>query len=116
MNSILIILGKLKFNYYISKIRHICIITGNSLSFIKQISFSQESISKRNEVMFMPFGYGPRMCIGFLFAILELKIVLARLVKEFKFIKTAETPKQLEMVHRFAAVPKGDITLMVENR
>ncbi|CAE6421498.1 unnamed protein product [Rhizoctonia solani] len=33
----------------------------------------------------MTFGAGPRSCIGYKFAILELKIVLSRLVKTFRF-------------------------------
>ena len=82
----------------------------------KEFNFSQESTSKRNDAMFMPFGYGPRNCIGMNFALLEMKIVLTRMIKEYKFIKTAGTPQYLEIVHGTAAYPKGEITLMVEKR
>ena len=61
----------------------------------------------------MPFGYGPRQCIGMNFALLEMKIVLTRMIKEYKFVKTTGTPQYLEFVEGITAHPKGEITLMV---
>ena len=34
---------------------------------------------------FMPFSRGPRMCIGYRFAQMEMKVVLAQLLKSFSF-------------------------------
>lgn len=34
---------------------------------------------------FMPFSNGPRNCIGRKFALLEMKVVIAKLLKTFKF-------------------------------
>ncbi|XP_068711405.1 cytochrome P450 4c21-like [Montipora foliosa] len=34
---------------------------------------------------YFPFGCGPRMCIGYKFALMELKVVMATLVKNFSF-------------------------------
>ena len=66
--------------------------------------------------MFMPFGYGPRTCIGINFALLEIKIALTRMIKEYKFLKTTGTPDYLEIVHGITGYPKGQIILKVEKR
>ncbi|CAE7190749.1 unnamed protein product [Rhizoctonia solani] len=39
----------------------------------------------------MTFGAGPRACIGFKFAIMEIKVMIAELVKDFKFEPSQET-------------------------
>ncbi|CUA75706.1 Cytochrome P450 4V2 [Rhizoctonia solani] len=38
----------------------------------------------------MSFGAGPRACIGFKFAIMEIKVMIAELVKDFKFEPSQE--------------------------
>ena len=41
--------------------------------------------SKASEEMYMPFGSGPRGCIGYKFAIMEMKYCLAQLLRHFEF-------------------------------
>ncbi len=40
---------------------------------------------------YLPFGLGPRNCVGMRFALLEMKLVLADIVKRYKFFKCDDT-------------------------
>ncbi|MEM9986852.1 MAG: cytochrome P450, partial [Bacteroidota bacterium] len=45
---------------------------------------------------YLPFGGGPRMCVGFQFAIFEMQIALALLMKNFTFKRTTAGPIPME--------------------
>ena len=39
----------------------------------------------------MPFGFGPRNCIGMRIALLGIKIALIELLRKYSFVKSANT-------------------------
>ena len=54
-------------------------------------SFTPEEKIKRPQLCHMPFGWGPRNCIGMRFALIEAKMALAAILKDYKFVQTADT-------------------------
>ncbi len=45
--------------------------------------YPERHLTKRHPAAFMPFGIGPRNCVGMRFALIVLKMCLAQLVREF---------------------------------
>ena len=44
-----------------------------------------------NPYQYMPFGFGPRICIGKRLAITEMKVAIIKLLKEFVVLKCNKT-------------------------
>jgi cytochrome P450 len=66
-------------------------------------------------VEFMPFGGGVRRCLGAAFALYELKLVMATLVRGWRFALADERP--LRMAARVASVgPRGGVPMVVVER
>lgn len=46
----------------------------------------------RDPMAFLPFGAGPRGCLGMRFALIETKILLASIMSKFRFVPSPDTP------------------------
>jgi cytochrome P450 len=67
--------------------------------------FAKEDRSRQMRFQFMPFGVGPRICIGAAFAMLELTIMLATFVRAARF----------EIDPQFDPSPSGRMFLVPES-
>ena len=67
-------------------------------------------------MQFLPFGLGPRMCIGMRLAMLEMKIALAHLVRTFRFLKCEETDVPLKLKKLGLLQSINGIKLKLERR
>merc|ERR1719414_611771 len=65
--------------------------------------FLKENEDKIIPYTWRPFGAGNRVCIGQRFALLEIKIFVAKLLQKFKIVKTARTALD---------IPKGTMFLL----
>ncbi|GJQ64941.1 hypothetical protein Trydic_g7108 [Trypoxylus dichotomus] len=77
--------------------------------------FSEENKAKITPYTYLPFGEGPRYCIGDRFAKQEMKTTITTLVRRHRFIlpKTVKTSLKFNLSGLFT-VPSGDIYVEVE--
>nr|AGF69213.1 cytochrome P450 CYP6BW5v3 [Dendroctonus valens] len=72
--------------------------------------FSEENKKGRPEYAYLPFGAGPRACIGLRLGKLETKVGLITLLRKFKFTVNKKTPFPIEMDKRgFISTIQGDL-------
>uniref|UniRef100_A0A0N4ZZF4 Cytochrome P450 n=1 Tax=Parastrongyloides trichosuri TaxID=131310 RepID=A0A0N4ZZF4_PARTI len=55
--------------------------------------FSSEQKTLRDPLHYLPFGYGPRNCIGMRYAYLSMKVYLAKLLTKFIFVTCDKSTK-----------------------
>lgn len=58
--------------------------------------FDEERSADRPKYAYLPFGGGPRICIGNIFALTEATLILAMLVKNYKFETVSDHPVVME--------------------
>ncbi|EMA04485.1 cytochrome P450 [Haloferax mediterranei] len=63
---------------------------------------------------YLPFGAGPRSCLGRAFALTEMKIVLATMLREFEIDWGKDKP--IEIMPEMTTQPKGQTPLVVRRR
>lgn len=74
--------------------------------------FTPEREATRSRYAYLPFGAGPRVCVGAAFSMMEMKIVLASVLRRVRFTPT-EDPPPLPVL-RVTLRPQPKVRLKVE--
>ena len=65
-------------------------------NFFIPFRFAQKHIGYLDTYYYLPFGAGPRVCIGMRLALIEMKIAAVHLLQKFKFKTCSRTQVKLE--------------------
>ncbi|PNF31791.1 putative cytochrome P450 6a14 [Cryptotermes secundus] len=79
--------------------------------------FSEEEKQKRHHYVYLPFGEGPRICIGMRFGLMQTKVGLVSLLSKYQFSVSKKTPVPLMFDPRsFILAPAGGMWLQIKKR
>ncbi|KAF2898969.1 hypothetical protein ILUMI_07205 [Ignelater luminosus] len=77
--------------------------------------FSEENKSKIKPFTYLPFGDGPRVCLGLRFGVMQTKVGLTVLLRNYKFSLNHKTKTPLKMdPYSYMLSVEGDIWLNAE--
>jgi len=75
--------------------------------------FEPEKVKERPRLSYLPFGAGPRMCIGNHFAMMEMQLILVMLLRKFDFELVKDHPVKPNPL--VTLKPKYGIKMWVKN-
>jgi cytochrome P450 len=76
--------------------------------------FNKESSEKRPRFSYLPFGGGPRVCIGATLAMTEATLILAVLAQRFRL--SLKEPQEIKLQTRITLRPKNGMKTILERR
>ena len=76
--------------------------------------FTKEQKKARHPFAYVPFGGGPRLCIGKQFATMEMKLILAKMIKRYK--ATLVKSQNIETIPVVTLQPNKAIKMQLEQR
>jgi cytochrome P450 len=76
--------------------------------------FRPEAVAARTRYAYMPFGGGPRICIGMGFALQEAVLILASVAQRYRLRLVEGHP--IEPVGRITLRPRHGLPMMLEPR
>jgi cytochrome P450 len=71
-------------------------------------------VKGRHKATYIPFAMGPRMCIGFNFALQEVKIFLPKLIYRYNFVREGDGP--IEYDPMFQLIRPNNLYVRAERR
>ncbi|XP_005875063.1 PREDICTED: thromboxane-A synthase isoform X1 [Myotis brandtii] len=78
--------------------------------------FTAEAQRCRRPFTYLPFGAGPRSCLGVRLGLLEVKLTLLHLLSKFRFEVCPETQVPLQLESKSALSPKNGVYIKVVSR
>ncbi|CAI9741134.1 cytochrome P450 3A8 [Octopus vulgaris] len=78
--------------------------------------FSEEAKSKQIPFTYLPFGGGPRMCLGMRLAKLEFKVAAVQMIRNFKILPTEKTENPLILDDTVLLAAKNGVWVKFERR
>uniref|UniRef100_A0A1L8E423 Putative cytochrome n=1 Tax=Nyssomyia neivai TaxID=330878 RepID=A0A1L8E423_9DIPT len=77
--------------------------------------FTEENIKERHQYAWLPFGDGPRNCIGMRFGMMQTRVGLATLLSKYRITPTSRTPIPMKYDPKSAVLsPIGGMWLKIE--
>ena len=78
--------------------------------------FLPERKAARHSMAYLPFGGGPRKCIGMRFAVMVTKMTLIKILQRFNVLRCVKTKVPLKIANDGAHAPAEEVFVKVQRR